>query len=324
MQVSLFDVIALGPHLVGATLLWAGAIKAAEPHLFRAHLTSLAWIPQRFIQAAVSASAGLETGLGMALLLGTAPRLLFPVTVATLLMLSVVSWWGVRSGRTSDCGCYGGYVQPSIGQSLALNGLYVTLVFLGWIILEGSPGFALWQLATPTATLLGVGIFTEIAQRHAAKTGKPLFDLNPLKAGKRWRHSWAGGLTSKIDGEVLVAFLGPDCPYCSSFVKVGNAMVQSPRLPRVVGVVGSSKERLETFRLEKGISFPMAGISQSVVNRLVNAVPTAVLVESGRIKRVWVGNMPPDFVDRFKDAFFPGLSATSAERDSNGPLAAKP
>ena len=256
----------------------------------------------------------------MALLVGAVPRMIYPVTIATLLALSVVSWWGVRSGKTIDCGCYGGYVQPSIGQSLALNGLYVTLVILGWLRLEGSRGFASWQLAIPIATVIVVGLFTEVAQRHAVKTGRPLFDLNPLKAGKRWRHSWAGGLTSKLEGEVLVAFLGPDCPYCGQFVKVGNAMVQSPKLPQVVGVVGSSKERLEAFKLEKGIRFPVAGISQSVVSRLANAVPTAVLVESGRIKRVWIGNMPPDFVDRFKEAFFPQVTAAPAVTNGTQPF----
>lgn len=311
-SISITDLVAVGPRLVGATLLWAGAIKALEPHLFRTHLSSLGWIPRQYLQTGVSVLAALETGLGMALLIGTAPTALFPAAIATLTVLAGVSWWGVRSGRTADCGCYGGYVQPSIGQSLALDGLYITLIALAWITLEaGAKGMAAWQLALPLLTLLSTVAFAELAQRHAARTGRPLIDLNPLKAGKRWRHSWAGGLTSTIEGEVLVAFLGANCPYCGQFVKVGNAMIQSPKLPRVVGVVGASRDQLDSFVKEKGIRFPMATISQSVVNRLVNAVPTAVLVESGVIKRIWLGDMPPDFVDRFKDAFFPSISANA-------------
>jgi hypothetical protein len=274
-------------------------------------MAALGWIRGSLLSKAVSSAAALETGLGLALLLGTAPRLIFPLTLVVLVVLSAVSWWGVRSGRTSDCGCYGGYIQPSIGQSMMLNGLYALLITGGWWASRGSIQSGAWRLEIPVVVALAIAVYTEIAQRHESRTGKPLFDRNPLKAGRRWKHSWAGGITSGIDGEILVAFLGPDCPYCGQFVKIGNAMVQSPKLPRVVGVVGTSKDRLESFIEEKGIRFPMANVAQSVTTRLVSAVPTAVLIEAGEIKRIWIGNMPPDFVDRFKNAFFPAAAPES-------------
>jgi uncharacterized membrane protein YphA (DoxX/SURF4 family) len=303
------DILSLGPRLVGLTFIWAGVIKALEPHIFSRHVAALGWIPGNLLSKAVSAAAALETGLGLALLLGTAPQLVLPLALMVLVGLSAVSWWGVRSGRTNDCGCYGGYIQPSIGQSMMLNGLYALLIAGGWWAAGSSVQSSSWQLVLPVTVVLAVAVYTEIAQLHASRTGQPLIDLNPLKAGRKWKHSWAGGITSGIDGEILVAFLGPDCPYCGQFVKIGNAMVQSPKLPRVVGVVGTSKDRLQSFIDEKGIRFPMANVAQSVTARLVSAVPTAVLIEAGEIKRIWIGNMPPDFVDRFKNAFFPAAAS---------------
>ncbi|MBA3404483.1 MAG: hypothetical protein H0U13_07365 [Gemmatimonadaceae bacterium] len=156
------------------------------------------------------------------------------------------------------------------------------------------------------AAALAVGSLAEFARRYPDKHGHALFDLNPIKVGRKWRHSWAGGATFGITSdEMLVAYLGPDCPYCTNFVTIANAMVQSPRPPRVVGVVGASKERLDSFITDKGIRFPMSTISPTLMGRLAQMVPTAVLVKSGKIERIWVGHMPVDFVDRFKRAFFP-------------------
>jgi hypothetical protein len=299
----------MGPRIVGLTFVWSGGIKATSPHTFEQHLYSLGWIPQNFVRSAVTASAAAEVALGTGLLLAAAPAVLYPLTLAGLVVLSFISWWGVRSGKANDCGCYGGFIQPSIEQSLGLNALFAVLILTGWLGSRGDVSFPIWKALTVAAAFLVVAIFTDVAQRHARKTGKPLLDLNPLKVGKRWRHSWTHGLTAKIDGEVLVAFLGPDCPYCGDFVKVGNAMTQSPKLPNVVGVVATSKDRLATFISEKGIRFPTVNVSQSLMSRLVNAVPTVALVDDSQIKRVWIGNVPPDVVDRFKGAFFPMLEA---------------
>lgn len=297
--------LALAPRIVGATFLWTGAIKAIAPHTFYAHLSTLGWIPRPILSAAVTAAAGFEAAWGLALLTGMAPGVVLPATVVLLALLSAVSWWGVRSGRATDCGCYGGYVQPSIGQSVALNLFFAVLVGAAWM--GGATGLVVeaWQTVAVVGATLIFATLTETAQRYSRNNGRPMFDTTPLRVGRRWRNSWADGATSAIGGEVLVAFLGPDCPYCAQWVKVGNAIVQSPRLPRVVGVVAASGERVGAFVDENQVRFPLATISRSLMGRLTQAVPTTVLVEAGRIQKVWVGQMSPEFVDRFKQAFFP-------------------
>ncbi|MDQ3081331.1 MAG: hypothetical protein M3R07_03860 [Gemmatimonadota bacterium] len=298
--------ISLGPRIVGATFLWTAVIKAIAPQTFRQHLSSLGWIPENLLWPAVVAAAAFEAGWGVALILGVAPAVLLPATLILLVVFSAISWWGVRSGKAADCGCYGGFIQPSIAQSIGLNSLFAALVLAAWLVPMSATPVVLWTVLVSVAAALAVGGLAEFARRYPDKHGRALFDLNPLKVGRRWRHSWAGGATAgNTSEEMLVAFLGADCPYCTKFVTIANAMVQSPKLPRVVGVVGSSKERLDSFIADKGIRFPMSTISPSLMGRLAQAVPTAVLVKSGRIDRMWVGNMPVDFVDRFRRAFFP-------------------
>lgn len=305
-EITTGEWISLGPRIVGATFLWTAVIKAIAPQTFRQHLASLGWIPERLLWSAVVAAAGFEAGWGVALILLVAPAILLPATLVLLAVFSFISWWGVRSGKAADCGCYGGFIQPSIAQSIALNSLFAALVLAAWLVPMTSGPVSLWKVVAAVVAALGAAGLAEAARQYPATHGRDMFDLNPLKVGRKWRHSWAGGATAgNTSDEILVAYLGPDCPFCVKFVTVANAMVQSPMLPRVVGVVGSSKERLDAFIAEKGIRFPMSTISGSLMARIAQAVPTAALVKGGKIERIWVGNMPVDFVERFRRAFFP-------------------
>jgi hypothetical protein len=299
----------IGARLVGATLLWTGIIKAVEPQTFRGHLNSLGWIPWKRLSAAVTASAALETALGAALLFCLFPRVLFPATIAVLAAFSLVTWWSVRTGKVEDCGCYGGYIQPSLVQSIGLNALFAAMVLLAWIRgpLDNS-GWE-WKVVAIIVTASAAGFFCYYAQRFEQKNGRQLVDRNPLKVGNRWNHSWANGSTAGMTDEFLVGMLGTECPYCGKFVRIANAMLQSPQLPRVVGLVAATEARASSYIEEKGIRFPVTRVSQSLMARLAPAVPTAVLVRDNRIEKVWVGDMPPDFVDRFLIAFFPEVES---------------
>jgi hypothetical protein len=315
--------LVVGPWIVGATFVWAGAIKAVAPHVFSAYLSQLGWIPARLNAHAVIAAAGLETAWGLALILGVAPAFVLPATVALLAILTGVSWWGVRTGKTTDCGCYGGYVVPSMAQSIALNGALAALTIAAWLVLRGSLDTPGWKLVVTGIAGVGVGGFAAISQSFLAKRGSLMIDMSPLKTGRRWRSRW--GASPRTDAkELLVSYLGPDCPHCKKWVQVLNAMQQTSDLPDVAGVVATSNEQLESFVETSGIRFPITTIPQSLMNRLVWGVPTTVLISEGRIQDRWSGNMPPDFYRRFKLAFFPSDgSASENGEESNKPTASK-
>jgi hypothetical protein len=175
-----------------------------------------------------------------------------------------------------------------------------------WIKRVNDTGVLAWQALGVLCVTLFVAAFTEAAQLYERRRGRPLINTNPIKVGAKWRHRWAHGATAHLNGEYLVALLGPNCPFCKQWVKVGNAIGQSRSLPRVVGVIGDTKEITKRFSAEHGVKFPIADISPSLMARLTDAVPTIVHVVAGRISGIWVGEAPPEFVDRFRLAFFPG------------------
>ncbi|HEX2722479.1 MAG TPA: MauE/DoxX family redox-associated membrane protein, partial [Gemmatimonadaceae bacterium] len=119
--------------VVGGTIIWTGVIKALAPHTFRRHLATLGWIPANRLAVAVTLAAAFESSWGTALLLRTYPRVVLPASIIMLALLSAISWWGVQSGKATDCGCYGGFIQPSIRQSLGLNAMFATLLFASWV-----------------------------------------------------------------------------------------------------------------------------------------------------------------------------------------------
>jgi len=299
-------VLAAGAPIVGATFVWTGIIKALEPHVFQRHLVNLGWIQPKHAYRSLITVAGLEAGWGAALILGVMPRLLLSATVLLLVALTVVSTWGVRTGRTTDCGCYGGYVVPSLTQSLLLNGTFVGLTLATWIVRRNAGPTPVWKLAAAIAVGAGVAILARTSINFLAKHGRFMVDLNPLKIGGRWHGRW-GAPISDDGGEHLVSYLGLECPHCKRWIRVLNAIDQASGLPSVVGIVGASSEQLPAFIANSGIRFPMRTIPTTLMNRLAWRVPTTVLVSGGRIQNKWGGQMPPEFFERFRDAFFPGV-----------------
>ncbi|MEO7685262.1 MAG: MauE/DoxX family redox-associated membrane protein [Gemmatimonadaceae bacterium] len=312
--------IVVGPWIVGATFLWSGAIKAVAPHVFSAHLTKLDWIPRRLNSHAVVAVAALESAWGIALILGVAWGFVLPATVAVLAILTGISWWSVETGRTTDCGCYGGYVVPSTAQSIALNAGLAALVLGAWFALPHSLDAPTWKVAVTAITCLVFGTLATLSQRFLAKHGRFMFDLSPLKVGRRWNSGW-GASPNGEEKELLVSYLGPDCPHCKNWVRVLNAMQQAPGLPRVAGVVATSREKVERFVEGSGVRFPITTIPQTLMNRLAWSVPTTVLVSDGRIQNQWSGSMPPEFYHRFKRAFFTSSEQNSATTPVQGKIA---
>src|SRR5688572_6953582 len=180
----------VGPWIVGAVFLWGGAIKAIAPHVFSAHLTRLGWIPRRLVQHAVVATAAFEGALGIALILRVAPVVVLPATAVLLVALTAVSWWGVRSGKTTDCGCYGGYVVPSMAQSIALNSALAALALSAWIFLPRPLDTSPWQVVAAGAVAVVFGAFAAASQQIRRKDGRFMLDMSPLKVGRRWHSRW--------------------------------------------------------------------------------------------------------------------------------------
>jgi len=187
-----------------------------------------------------------------------------------------------------------------------LNGLYVLLIIAAWATSSAESTYAMWQIAAVILASVVLGGVAEYALRSEFTNGVPLFTPSPLKIGNRWRRAWAGTAANQIGPAHLLAYLGPDCPYCERWVRALNVIHESPALPPVTAILSSSQKAIDDFVLETGVRFPVATISQAKMQRLSSAVPTTVLIEHGTIKDVWKGAFfSESFTQRFKEVFFP-------------------
>jgi hypothetical protein len=310
-------VVRFGPVIVGAMFLWTGALKALAPQSFEAHLLYLE-IPGRPSERWLTRiTAGLEGAWGVTLILGIGARVTYPVTAALLLVLAGVTWWSVSSGRTDDCGCYAGMLTPSLSQSMLMNGLMASLCILSWI---AEPAYVSWSVGRMLLVVTIAIVFsaiTAVSQRLFRERGRALLDVNPLRVNERWNNSWAAGGVTGTEREVMIAFMAPDCPFCREFVKVGNAVTQTPGMPSVIGVFAASPKTVQALVQEYQIRFRVFRISNSLMKRLVTGFPTMALVRNGLVEELWPGRIPSDFVDRFKRALFPApVSASHSDESS--------
>ena len=284
--------------LVGLVFLVTGALKALDSARFRDHLLRYRLLPHSWIQPAAVLFIGFECTLGAALLSGVSVWLL-PLAALALVGFAAVTAWGTSTGRVEDCGCYGGLVMLTPAQSLALDGLYVALLIAAWVM---APAETFAPAAWKWTVVVAVTVAALVASWRSLRT--PLADLALLRVGRTWRRSWLKHYARDVtEGSHLVVFLSRDCPYCKRWVPWLNVIEVQPDLPSVVAVMSLQGEDLQAFLREHLITFPVTHMPQSLVSLMVNAYPTAALLENGRVTEKWIGELPHSYVERVRGFF---------------------
>jgi hypothetical protein len=306
------SVMPLGATVVGAVLVITALMKVAAPFAFYRHVARLDLkLPVR-LRVLIPLAIGIEGAWGAALLVRLAPGVILPLTIVAFVLLTGLTAWSINSGKTADCGCYGGFITPSIGQSIALNGGYALLVAGAWATMSVLEPFAPWKILIVVVSGLVVGSVANHALGHEFRTGVALFTPSPLKAGQRWKSVWSGAADGSTGTARLVSYLGPDCPYCQRWVRALNVIHESADLPPVTGIMSSPRQTIDEFIKATGVRFPVLTISEARMQRLATAVPTTVLVENDVIQEVWNGaQLSASFAERFKAIFFPSAVATT-------------
>jgi hypothetical protein len=129
----------------------------------------------------------------------------------------------------------------------------------------------------------------------------PLANLSLLRAGRRWRRGWLKRSPRDVTtGAHFVVFMSRECPYCKSWVPLLNIIEVQPDLPPVIAIMSLDDEARQGFLAEHLIKFPVTFMPQSLIALMVDAYPTAALVENGRISRTWAGEMPEEYLTRIR------------------------
>ena len=297
----------LAAVLVGVVFLVTGGLKSLDSGQFLRQIRRFRLLPRTWERPATVFVAVGECALGAALVTRLSAWL-YPLTAAVLLLFLVVTAWGVRSRRIEDCGCYGGQLMVTPAQSMALDAIYLALVAVAWFFAPAAAPSA----PAKVAAVVVVAVAALVASTRSLQA--PLVDLALLRVGRTWRRRWLRHYERDVmHGSHFVVFLSRDCPYCKRWVPLLNVIEVQPELPSVVAVMSLEGDELRAFLDEHLIRFPVTHMPQSLVSLMATAFPTAALIEDGRIRRKWVGEMPQEYVERIRQ-FFEALSPISAQR----------
>jgi hypothetical protein len=286
--------------IVGLVFLVTGTVKALSSRKFLEHIAQLGILPQPAILPVSIAFIGLECSLGAALILHIFPEWLAPGTVGLLILLSIVTLWSTSSGRTEDCGCYGGIAIVTPTQSILLNLSYISVMGLAWYYPLAQYQTATWQWIVPLVLL----VLGAVSAKQSLQ--EPIVDFAYLKVGKSWQAKWLK--TSPHDlqqGAQFIVFLSQDCPYCKRWVPFLNIMNAQQHLPNVTGVMTLNEAEIKEFETKHLVHFPVVNMNKLLYSYMVDGVPTAALVKDGKIEQVAMGEIPQEYakeIQRFYQA----------------------
>lgn len=283
---------------VGAIFLITGIAKALSSKPFIYHNYRYGLVPSKMVPQIAITFIGLESALGLALILHEFPQWLIPISILFLVGSSGLILWSTSSGKTEDCGCYGGLLVITPKQSILLNIGYITLLGIAWLYPVPNHHTETWQWILA----LIVGVSASILGWQSQHT--PIIDFSRLKIGNRWKRRWLKDSPQDLQkGSHFVVFLGKDCPYCHRWIPFLNMMNTQKDLPQVLGIMSINAEELESFKEEQMVRFPLVSMDKLLFSYMVDAFPTAVLIENGVITNKWIGVIPEEFLDRIKQIY---------------------
>lgn len=292
---------ALGAVVVGLVFVSTGFAKAADPRLFADHVQRLGIGPIALVNGLTGATILFECGWGAALVLGVRPSIVYPATLGVLGVLTSITFWSTRSGRTNDCGCYTGLVEVTPRRSVALNGGYAVLVGTAWALHSPTVPLSRPALLAVGGTALAGGLLAAVVHGYRLRYGTPLIDRSPLRPGRTWANDWLGTTPVSRRGDELVVFLAPGCSACARWLRVLRTVHRRAEMPRVVGLILGGSDEAADYAAEAGLNFPTAAVMPEAARRIIRQTPTAVRLGDGVIREKWEGTMPASFVQRLRE-----------------------
>lgn len=255
---------------------------------FMVHVRNLKILPRSLNEIGASLFIQLECGIGAALVMSAFSAELIPVLIVLIPGLSALTVWGVRSGRIDDCGCYGGWLNLSLKQSLGLNGLYIVMLVLAGVSLDVVPVVPMWKVLV----IIGVMALSNFLIRGSANA--PLVDLSPLKPGRAWKRKWLNPTDFQQSGSesILFVFMSQRCYRCKDWDPYIINLNETPDLPAPVLIFPETDSELQ----ERLTGIPHQAINPGLFRYMVYQTPTAVLVSGEVITGRWISRFPEEFV----------------------------
>ncbi|MGE5233686.1 MAG: MauE/DoxX family redox-associated membrane protein [Acidobacteriota bacterium] len=309
--------------VLGGVLVFAAAAKALDPQAFAEQIHAEGLDGFASATSVALLALALETGLGLALMLGLRRLwVLLPAgaLVAFFVFLTARAYWRSTHGGVvgASCGCFGNLVERSPAEALWTDLLLLVppllLAFVGrGAEREGGRGVA-WRAGVAAAGAVLVAGFAWRAP------GLPLDDLaTRLKPGVQASALCAGTGADRVclgsvlpegdSGRQLVVLADLDAGFAAAIDRL-NAYVQAGHGPTLSVLTAASPEDERKFYWRFGPTFKIATAPPGLLRPLYRRLPRSFLLEGGVVRQTWSGLPPLDRLAQAGPGMAPGLQTT--------------
>jgi uncharacterized membrane protein YphA (DoxX/SURF4 family) len=297
--------------LLGVVLLVAVWGKALDPAAFAEQIRGEKLDFLLSARAVALIALALETGLGLALLLGVRRSwVLIPVAllVTFFVFLTGRSWWLSAHGlldQAASCGCFGNLVQRTPAEAFWQDSLLLVPALLLSFVGRGErdrqdrgdrrdPLFppvrtALAALGT-AAVLLFAWKAPELPLDNLATRLHPGVRVSDLCAGSGKQavclSTVAGGLAH---GDNLVVIADIADPKLAPAVEALNDYARNPDGPKVWLLSAATQEQLTAFNWTMGPVFQVVETPPELLRPLYRRLPRAFRVKDGQVTETYPG-----------------------------------
>lgn len=302
---------------LGCVLLFAVWAKVLDPQGFAEQIRVEGLDFALPAQAVALIALALETGLGLALLLGLRRKwVLVPAVllVAFFLALTGRAWWLAAHGLRTEasCGCFGNLVQRTPAEAFWQDLLLlVPPLFLAFVGRDRrAPLFPPARTVVAAAGAIAAVVFAwkspELPLDDLATRLRPGVQVAEICAGPGAERICLDSIVPELrEGNHLVVISKLDEPELTRSTAALNAYAGEAGKPTLWVLAAVTAEQQQAFFWQWGPAFQIRETPPELLRPLYRRLPRAFEVKDGRVVRTFPG-MPP----------LPAASKDSIERSS--------
>ena len=261
---------------LGAVFVASGVLKVLDAQSFVAALP-LYQLPG-WLTPAGALLPPIEAVLGVALILGVAPRLTALATLGALALFSVMLVMGIIGGDLESCGCFGRLLETSPAVALIRNLALALLAGAVWRFhRRTTTHWRPWQVGLLGGLLLTLGTLTGYTV-HA-----PQLDPSLAKRGVFFPGEGFGPEAPRLEGRQLAFIFSVTCEHCWNAMANVKAMATELTDFHLFGVTRSARHELGWFTQEFQTNFPIYTYDPDVFDDAFRAWPALYVLEDGFI-----------------------------------------
>jgi len=269
---------------LGIIFIVSGMVKVLDAQSFMATLP-LYNIPQWLVPFG-ALTPPVEVAIGVALVLGIAPRYAALATLGVLAVFSVLLVVGIVGGELDTCGCFGRVLEESPESALVRNSILMLLAGVIWYFHRSSlTTRRSWQGGLIAAILLVLGTVTGYT------THTPKLDPSLARVGGYFPDEGFGRLAPELTGKQLVfvfAVNSHDCWNAAANVKA----LAADTTYHVFGVTDSDPHEIGWFFNEFDINIKIYSYDPKLFGTTFRTWPALYYLEDGLIIGKAEGQIP--------------------------------